>query len=292
MSFNIILSNKATKSPMRLSPSALRNSMIAGGPGIAGGGGGGGGALSGFPNKPVSYTNSIDFNCSQNPVQSPPANDQVDNPIPGGNGWNMIYFGTSYQKVTDSTDPQSPSDVWRLFWPSATGTIGQGGGRGIGNMFITIGTTNRMYLCVHILFEPGYVWHPISNKFINIENSNSLYLVQLREGSYWLHCEQLGFAGENFYIDPENTAGQVNNTAITVGDWHRIEMVIETGNGAAGAGTWKTWLDGTIQTNASGLTFRNANMTGLGLNAFRGGGEEDGTVPDMYWRYGNIHLAW
>src|SRR5215510_830198 len=83
-----------------------------------------------FANKPSSYVNSTTLNFSQTP---PSGNDQVDNAISGTN-WFQIFFGSpnNWSLTTDSTAPQSPSNIWRGHW--AAGDYSGPGGHGIGNV--------------------------------------------------------------------------------------------------------------------------------------------------------------
>ncbi len=265
------------------------NSPYAGPPVVQGGGGD-----ASYPNKPAGYTTSTTYDFST----TPPGNADTDQPIPAASGWYNIY-NVGWTLTTDSgasgakpsgSAPASPPSIWQGRWDPGSyggGIIGQGSGHGIGNIFYYLpGGVNHIYISLRHAVDAAYDWHPISNKFLNIEAGPTahLLLMQLNEGGNWCHCEQLGTS--NFYIDPANTPGQVNNDAIPTGQWNHFEILIDLA-----AATWKVWLNGTLRTNASSVPFAVSQLSMVGFYAFRGGGGET-LASTMYWYYDHIHLAW
>ena len=259
----------------------------------SGGGGGGGGTAGSYPNRPASFTQSTEIDFSQ---AIPSLPDNVDRPISGAPGWNMIYFGGNWNQMSDPTAPQSAPGVWRGHWAPGSyggGVIGQGGGHGIGNVFsYTPAGASRLYMSLRVYFDfdPSQ-WHPISNKFVNIEGDHSQILVQLDEGGNWRHAEELGYTGYNsFGVDfnrnsPTSISGQVDNRAVPNRQWTQIEVLIDFPNHI-----FKIWQDGVLTTNAT-PTFASTRINTFGINAFRGGGGETLTT-DLYWRYDHFFLAW
>lgn len=242
-----------------------------------------------YPNKPASLTRTSGLDFSQ-PIPSLP--DNVDRPIPGAPaGWNMIYFGTSWT---------SAGGQWTGRWDTGSfggGVIGQGDGHGIGNVFAYPGSVTRLYLSIRAYFDmTASQWHPISNKFVNIECNNSLILVQLRENNpgHWRHVEELGFVGGSWYIDPDPTqfanephlAGQIANPPVPVRQWTQIEVLVDLP-----AKTLKVWQDGILTTDGKNLPFKSTSCHTPGLNAFRGGGGETITAA-FTWRYEDLLIAY
>jgi hypothetical protein len=258
----------------------------------------GGGMATGiglYPNRPASFAQSTEIDFSQTPVQSPPSDDQRDNPIPGAPDWNMIYFSNNWSETTDASAPQSAPGVWTGHWaPGAYGggVLGQGGGHGIGNVFTYAANgATRLYVSLRVYFDfDASLWHPISNKFVNIECDHSLILMQLDEGGNWRHAEELGAAGYgDLAVDnsglPGSIPGRVDNRPVPTRQWTQIELLIDIPNHV-----YKIWQDGVLTTDAA-PTFASTKITTFGINAFRGGGGET-LQTDLYYKYDHFLIAW
>jgi hypothetical protein len=275
-------------------PGVIRSSST-----VAIGSGGGGGPL--YPNKPPSYTNTTEINFSQ-AIPSTPPFDQ-DTPITGTDWfgiWQADASPTMWQQTTDATAPQSPPGIWRAHWAPGSyggGVIGEGAGHGIGSLFTrAMSGTNRIYFSLRCYFEfpNASYWHPISNKFVNIECNNSLLLNQLFEGNgaVWRHAEELAFTGSSWWADNNTTPGEnhiggiVDNRAVPINQWTQLEGLIDIPGG-----TYKMWQDGVLTTNVPSPPFVSSNMQTFGIFAFRGGGGET-LNADLFYRYDHFHLAW
>lgn len=241
-----------------------------------------------YPNRPATYTRASELDFSQ---AIPTAPDNVDRPIVGAPaGWNMIYFGTSWARISDPSAPQSAPGVWQGTWAPGSyggGIIGQGGGHGIGNVFTYVADgTTRLYMSMRLYFDfDASQWHPVSNKFVNIETDNGLLLVQLNEGGQWRHAEQLINGGASWWIDPGNSPGQVSNPPVPTRRWTQLEVLIDLPNRV-----FRIWQDGVLTTNAT-PTFAATKLRGVGWNAFRGGGGET-LSASLGYRYDHFYLAW
>ena len=250
-----------------------------------------------YPNRPAAFAQSTEIDFSQ---AIPALPDDRDQPIAGAPGWNMIYFGDRWSKTTDASAPQSAPSIWQGHWAPGSyggGVIGQGGGHGIGNVFTyATGATNRLYLSMRVKFDfDPSLWHPISNKFVNLQGDHSQILMQLREsGSYWRHAEELGFGSPytSFFVDggtsapgEAHIAGVVANPAVPNGQWVQIEVLIDIPNHV-----YKIWQDGVLTTNAT-PTFASTVINTVGVYAFRGGGGETLTT-DLYYKYDHFFVAW
>lgn len=251
---------------------------------------GAGGGSGTFPNKPIGFTKSreIDFSAGV-----PSGTIGSDRNISGS--WYMIYDAnysgsSSATKVTDATANGSPSDVWKMQWVAGDFWPIPDGGHGIGNIYTNIGSENisHLYTSVHFKFSAGYPWHAISNKWLWWTPGQLLQ--QSNEGGRWMRGAVLDNAVGGQWLSPglENgaTLNTYSNTPITDGVWHQIESLIDRS-----AGTWKTWYDGTLILDASGVVFDTLYFSEFLLEAFRGGGGE--TLPsdcENYWDH--VHLAW
>jgi hypothetical protein len=206
--------------------------------------------------------------------------------------------------VRPSRRATSTGGVWSGRWaPGAYGggVIGQGGGHGIGNVFtygpnaawINVAGITRLYASLRVYFDfDSTQWHPISNKFVNIEGDHSLFLVQLNEGGNWRHAEELGSTGyPSFGVDFNRSAGdvhlagQIDNRPVPTRQWVQLEILIDLPNHV-----FKVWQDGVLTTNAA-PTFASTKIRTFGINAFRGGGGETLTT-DLSYKYDHFFLAW
>lgn len=240
-----------------------------------------------YPNRPSAFTKSSEINFSQRVPSQP---DNVDRPIAGTN-WNMIYFGANWTPAADST--------WVGHWAPGSyggGVIGQGGGHGIGNVFTYAPSgATRVYLSMRVYFDfDASQWHPISNKFVNIECDHSLILMQLKEGGSWRHAEELstGSPYTSFFVDKglsqpgeAHLAGQVDNRAVPNRQWTQIEVLIDLPNHV-----FKIWQDGVLTTDAA-PSFASTRITMVGVYAFRGGGGET-LSADLNYKYDHFFVAW
>ena len=247
-----------------------------------------------YPNRPADFAQFSEIDFSQ---AIPSLPDDRDQPITGAPGWNMIYFGDRWSKITDAGAPQSAPIIWQGHWAPGSyggGIIGQGGGHGIGNVFTYApGGASRLYMSMRVKFDfDSSLWHPISNKFVNLTGNNSQILVQLMEGGNWRHAEELGFNGySSFGVDNNTSAGDVHlpgridNRPVPTRQWVQIEVLVDLPNHL-----FKVWQDGVLTTNAT-PTFASTKLTTVGINAFRGGGGET-LSTDLYWQYDHFFLAW
>jgi hypothetical protein len=249
-----------------------------------------------YPNRPASFTKSSEIDFSQ---AIPSLPDDIDRAISGALGWNMIYFGSNWSRTTDASAPQSAPAIWQGHWAPGSyggGVIGSGGGHGIGNVFTYAPAgASRLYMSMRVKFDfDPYLWHPISNKFVNLEGDHSLILMQLKEGGNWRHAEELGFGSPytSFFVDggpdfpgEDHVPGQVDNRAVPNRQWVQIEVLIDIPNHV-----YKVWQDGVLTTNAT-PTFASTRINMVGIYAFRGGGGETLTT-DLYYKYDHFFIAW
>lgn len=253
---------------------------------MAAAGGGGGGSFFGA-NRFVGYTGETDFPFTV----SRPAGAPADRSVPGTD-FGIIYDGSEI--VSDGTK-------WRYNWAAGThGTpLPDPGGWGIGNIYtVACNGAHRIYGYERFALSANYIVHRVSNKRWNIEyHDGSNYnqaLLQLYEGGYWFHCEDLG-AG--FFGTPSD------NTAPTLGAIVELEWELDARTPASTR--FRAWLDGTLKTDevySSSID----HFTGIGHYAFRGGGGE-GTpydcesngcyaapplAADIYYDMYRLYLAW
>ena len=241
-------------------------------------------------NKPAAYTLYSEINFSQ----LVPSGSPTERDITSGDGWRLIYddlgypsggYGVShaptsnFAPVVDSTEPASPSTAWRLTMRSGT----YADGHGHGNILRPIsGNPTKLYCCYSIKYDSDFIWHDISNKHLNIEVTGGQWLVQAYEST----APGMWWRVHDYVTDTAYTPSI--NTAISLGDWHIIEMQLELSS----PGTIKLWIDGVLRTNTTNSNLGNS-FTTFGLYGHRGGGGEDVSAfsHDIGYTLGHIYLA-
>jgi hypothetical protein len=246
-----------------------------------------------YPNLPATWSTSRQINFSD----AVPADVGGSGQAIGSTGFTMVPASyTFWTKTSDATAPQSQPDTWVGHMASGSyggGVVGSGSGHGIGGVLTALSSITRLYASVRIYFDypDTSFWHSISNKFLFIQGDTGLILVQLSEGGYWLHAEELA-SPTSIFVDPgtdhpgeDHIPGQLSNTTVPVGQWMQIEVEIDLVNHI-----FKIWRDGTLTTDAT-PTFTSTAITEFKLDFFRGGGGETLT-SDLNWKIDHIYLAW
>lgn len=235
-----------------------------------------------YPNRPSHYTRVVaDVNFSQN--------------VPSGSGYQTIVGAggvqvqqtSNWSKITDPTATGSASDVWKVYMsPGAFGggIIGAGDGHGYGNLYWRdTDSIQEEYLSIRIKFPVGYNWHPISNKFLWWTPGQ--ILVQLNEGGKWLSTEVLDPAGD--LSVPDIHLNPINNSPITTGVWHHIEVHIIRGLN----GTLRVWMDGVLRSESTNIRIPTVpSYREFYVTPFRGGGGETLAVGQE-WLIDHIYRA-
>lgn len=242
------------------------------------------------------YANSRNINFSQTPPNTQPANSDIPIVGSGSPGWAMIYYAnpTAWSKITDVSAPMD-SNVWQC--DIAAGTHGDvSNGWGSGNVFTNmsgVGTRTKLYSSLIFKVSSDYHWHQISNKFVFMSANN--FLIQLKEGTWWLHAENLG-GGQ--WLDPGSgplngaTLIEHNNGDISKGVWHELEFLLEQSGGVC-----KVWLDGVLRTHATGITY-SGTFNEYNITLHRGGGGECAScgspvIPnDCEMFYNDFYIEW
>jgi hypothetical protein len=252
-----------------------------GGAGIGGDGagssvGGAGGFAGWLANKPdhlQTHMTTLDFSQDVPPWTGPRV---MDTAIPGSD-WFLIFddnlagTGTNFTALSDATEPVSGPGAWELHFEAGTFDDGHGAG----NIFYPM-SEPEFYFCMAHWWDPDYVWHPVSNKFLNLSDDN--FLIQSKESDRWLAAHNLQTAQLYPTID---------NSPIELGVWHVLEVYLKKGTVD---GRIQIWLDGVLRTDITGDVRGDGGDFGwFGVYGFRGGGGE--TLPhDIFQRFGQIEL--
>jgi len=242
-----------------------------------------------YPNLPggLSAISDIDFSNAV-PANSGP----FTKLIVGGQGWLINGATNNIAAISDANDLISPSGVWEVNFAAGSyggGIVGQGDGTGFADIGIDlygrapVGFKSKLYFAEDVWWDSNFEWHPISNKFFELDNEGMQLLIQSRDQNGYLRPEEL----------VSGTVSGGNLGAFSLGVHHRLEIYLEYG--APGASLIKLWLDGTLRINnptatLNGFASGTNHYQDLYLRNYRGGGGEIKTRASQI-RYGHAHIA-
>lgn len=231
-----------------------------------------------YPNRPASYTKVL---TRLDQSQAVPAGDGERYLAGFNNTWSIVGGSGTTTRMDDPTAVTSPPSVWRVYEAKGsygTGTPGTGGSSSFGRWGLPINAPS-LYVSVWVKWSPGFVHHPVSEKFLRlaINNEAEALLIQSSHNGNFLRAsnEQIGVAYE-----PQNGAQP------TSGVWHRIEVLVVRGQN----GSLKAWLDGQLRLNYSGPMATAGNFTTFEIHSTRGGGGETLTA-DQWFMVDDVFLA-
>jgi hypothetical protein len=82
----------------------------------------------------------------------------------------------------------------------------------------------------------------------------------------------------------------INNVPVSLGNWHKIEWVMEYGDANVANGTVKWWMDGKQIGEYHNVVFPAGGMSELKINP-TWGGLGDTKAENDYFRYDQIHIS-
>jgi hypothetical protein len=225
-----------------------------------------------WPNEPTGtgYSLISDFDCSVNP---PATNVEI-----GTTGW-YISNAASITKQSDVTAPQTPNDIYRWFY----GIGFPGDGFGPGSIYRLLNNTT---LYAGFWWKPCDPWQDHStgvNKFVFVFGSDGHDMYLFHEPGSPRHVivnfQWGGVADER---EPN-----VTTTAVVLGQWHQIELLLDVPNGTA-----KFWVNGVLNGNYTGVNYP-AVLTEFTVSPTWGGVGFPGEQKDIddYYDYDHFRLS-
>jgi len=193
-------------------------------------------AAGGWPNEPAGFTTLTDWAFDE----SPPTSGDV--PIPGTNGWKVVYnvepgsrLGGWVTRTSDSSAPFSASNVYDFVYPAgmvegtAPATVYY---YGINKREVYAG----FWWKPSSPFDPGPAGNKIAFLFNGGGGAGGQQFIGLAANGQLIVLPE--YQNKGFYVHYPN----VNATKVTLGVWHRVEWYTNLDTGVL-----KWWLDGVLQ---------------------------------------------
>jgi len=200
-----------------------------------------------------------------------------------GGGWNIVNNAATATIVSDPGGSVTPPNVGQWNYP-----IGMGGGSAPATMYHPLpGPFNEGFY--------GFMWKPSSpwqghSSFVNKINF-------LLGSGCNLYTAMYGPNGGpyHFRVAPEWTSnwnwitGNVNDPAITLGVWHKIEVYFKYNT--PGTGVLRFWMDGVAIGDYSNITFPSSGcFVEFQLSPTWGGVNDTKTEADSY-RFDDVYIS-
>jgi hypothetical protein len=213
---------------------------------------------------------------SNQPAGFTTISDKSFNSIVSG-GWNQAYNAAGLMSV--ASDPQAPhsaSSTLRFTYPA-----GFVGGAAPAMAYRGLPTRDRIYVGTWWRANAEWEGHPTSvNKiqylFTNSQGSVFMNLYGAPGGPYELRVFPQFNTSNGEWLRPN-----ITNIPVTMGDWHRIEWLVEYTGGGQGRIRW--WLDGTLLGDHQNLAFPTERLAELKLSPVWGGAGGVKTRTDHVW---------
>lgn len=196
--------------------------------------------------------------------------------------WNDAGNGSI---IADGGAPASPPNVLQIEYPQ-----GFAGGSAPATMYYDHPASKEVF--TGLWWKPSNPWENQSSNVNKIlfwftgNSSNSIDIQMYGPAPYHLHVVT-EFPSGSIRFQPN-----VNSTAVTLGQWHKIEWYIKYATTAtSGDGIVKWWLDGVLQGSYSNIqTPDDAGFTEWKLSPTWGGIGGNKTETDYYW-FDQAHIS-
>lgn len=213
----------------------------------------------------------------------------TDQPWDGLNtlSWYIEYNTNGYATIaSDPTAPDSPSNVLQFMYP-----VGFAGGAAPATEIYGVPSVTKLY--VGMWWKPSNPWqghnsnvNKLAHIFTNSAGEEYIAMYGPPGGPYYLSVmpEWVG-------ISSTRLMPNVNNVAVTLGQWHKVEWLVEYDPTNPNSGVVEWWMDGQLIGNYSGLQSPSAPLVELHLSPTWGGMTDTKTETDYYW-FDNVYLSY
>jgi hypothetical protein len=197
-------------------------------------------------------------------------------------GW-VVQFGTATLGV-DLGAPLSPPGVLAITYPA-----GFGGGEAPGTLTRTIIPSRNLF--VGLWWKPSDPWQGHESnvnkiQFVFAESGGDITMVMYggTGGPFQLRVIPQFPGLPSNWLEPN-----VANIAVALGEWHRIEWLLEYGE-TIGSGRVRWWLDGELIGDHSGVPFPDAGLLDYKISPTWGGVGDVKDQTDFFW-FDHVYLS-
>ena len=240
-----------------------------------------------WPNEPAGSTLITDYAFSD-PL---PLGNSM--PVGNGTGW-AINNGGLASMVSDPTAPYSPLNVGQ--WSYPTGFAGGSAPATMGYASSNLANARDLYF--GIWWKPSNPWQGHAsgvNKILFIEQyggacgnnlQNQVLTMYGQSEPYLLRMTNEFMIAPTYNLNPN-----VNNPAVTLGVWHRLEIHRKLSNTSSSQdGILQWWMDGTLVGNYSNINDPQCPFDSLSFSP-TWGGVGDTKAENDYYRYDHVHIS-
>jgi len=199
--------------------------------------------------------------------------------------WNDANLGAI---VPDSSSPHSPGSVYQMRYPA-----GFAGGTAPSTVVYKLGRISHVFVGTWWKASAGWQGHESNVNKIQFlfppDGNGDLYMTaygppagpfELRVNLQFPGIESRGWLPPN--VDPGR---------VTMGEWHRIEWLVELNTPGIANGVVRWWLDGRLVGDYRDVTFPNLKLDNFKLSPTFGGIGGAKAREDFVW-YDHVFIAW
>lgn len=217
-----------------------------------------------WPNEPAGWTTMTDF--------------AFDNYTSGG--WHTNPGPTI---IADPTAPVSPPNVAQWFYPA-----GFGAGSSPGTVYFPA-TMKDHYVGYTFKYSNPYSnqvvgtkqWYPASS------SGSNYFMLFASDSKLWMYVQADGAHGSSY-----NLNGNVSNPTITLGVWHKLEILQRyPSSSAATDGVFRWWIDGVLCGNYPNVTWNVSSVYDEVRFVPVWGGIGGAVGFNSFWWVDHIHLS-
>ena len=184
--------------------------------------------------------------------------------------------GVAVRVITDPTGPLSWT-AWQFYYRQGDNSICGGSP---GTEYFALGAVKQLYFGFWVKFSSPFSFPPDPevHAAYAFAQSGQIVLDMERSGDVYFVNELPGSGGTSI--------PSLRSPSWSLGGWHQVEMLFDY------AGTVKTWVDGVLTINATGVHYpSDAGFSQIEISPTWGGCPSGAPAFDSWTWYGHVHVA-
>ena len=198
-------------------------------------------------------------------------------------GWSVVNGAGRITRITDGTAPVSPSSVARIFYPR-----GFGAGSEPGTLYYPQSGTKDHYVGYAFKLSKPYSNNSVGTKqWYPYSATGNYFMMFASDSKMWMVVQADGSHGGAY-----NLSGNASNPTITLGVWHRIEVLQRYPTSSSSKdGIFRWWIDGVLCGNYTNIGW-NTSSTYQELRFAPTWGGMGGSVAfDTDWQIDHVKIS-